>query len=245
MIRLIRHEDIIPCPPYRPMNNTHTGRNHRGIIGVESAIVLIAFVIVAAALSFVVLNMGFSTTQQAKTTIASGVGDASSSMHISGEVLSATDVPRSRLNATQFPVKVVSGGSAVNLNATLATLRLQVGSTQYDNILTKPCVLTSTTYTSLQAALTAAVPGCINVNPIGSPGTAPTNTRAVIYWTIQKNTNEVLDEGEHANIVIVYNNADRPTVSQLVTAELIVTDGPALTMSRSVGPITDKYTSMG
>ena len=32
---------------------------HRGIIGIESAIVLIAFVIVAAALAFVVLNMGF------------------------------------------------------------------------------------------------------------------------------------------------------------------------------------------
>jgi archaeal flagellin FlaB len=40
---------------------------HRGIIGIESAIVLIAFVIVAAALAFVVLNMGFSTTQKAKT----------------------------------------------------------------------------------------------------------------------------------------------------------------------------------
>ncbi|MGB9730355.1 MAG: archaellin/type IV pilin N-terminal domain-containing protein, partial [Thermoprotei archaeon] len=32
------------------------------IVGIESAIVLIAFVIVAAALAFVVLNMGFFTT---------------------------------------------------------------------------------------------------------------------------------------------------------------------------------------
>ncbi len=42
------------------------GHTQRGIIGLESAIVLIAFVIVAAALAFVVLNMGFSTTQKAK-----------------------------------------------------------------------------------------------------------------------------------------------------------------------------------
>ena len=41
---------------------------HRGVIGVESAIVMIAFVIVAAALAFIVLNTGFSTTQKAKTT---------------------------------------------------------------------------------------------------------------------------------------------------------------------------------
>ncbi|MGQ0606725.1 MAG: archaellin/type IV pilin N-terminal domain-containing protein, partial [Candidatus Nitrosotenuis sp.] len=39
--------------------------NHRGVMGIEAALVLIAFVIVAAALSFVVLNMGFSSTQQA------------------------------------------------------------------------------------------------------------------------------------------------------------------------------------
>ncbi|MFZ0183948.1 MAG: archaellin/type IV pilin N-terminal domain-containing protein, partial [Nitrosotalea sp.] len=44
-----------------------TRKTRRGVIGIESAIVMIAFVIVAAALAFVVLNMGFSTTQKAKT----------------------------------------------------------------------------------------------------------------------------------------------------------------------------------
>jgi len=39
--------------------------DRKGVVGIESAIVLIAFVIVAAALAFVVLNMGFSTTQKA------------------------------------------------------------------------------------------------------------------------------------------------------------------------------------
>ncbi|MEO9308549.1 MAG: archaellin/type IV pilin N-terminal domain-containing protein, partial [Nitrososphaera sp.] len=33
-------------------------KTRRGVIGIESAIVMIAFVIVAAALAFVVLNMG-------------------------------------------------------------------------------------------------------------------------------------------------------------------------------------------
>ncbi|MCV0366716.1 MAG: flagellin, partial [Nitrosopumilus sp.] len=50
-----------------------TRHSHRGVIGVESAIVMIAFVIVAAALAFVVLNMGFTTSQKAKTTIISGL----------------------------------------------------------------------------------------------------------------------------------------------------------------------------
>jgi archaeal flagellin N-terminal-like domain len=44
--------------------------NRRGILGIESAIVMIAFVVVAAALAFVVLNAGFGTTQKSKTTIS-------------------------------------------------------------------------------------------------------------------------------------------------------------------------------
>ena len=59
---------------------------HRGIIGIESAIVLIAFVIVAAALAFVVLNMGFSTTQKAKTAIIAAVDEAGSSLEVAGKI---------------------------------------------------------------------------------------------------------------------------------------------------------------
>jgi len=65
-----------------------TRHSHRGVIGVESAIVMIAFVIVAAALAFVVLNMGFSTSQKAKTTIISGLEESGSSMQLSGKVTS-------------------------------------------------------------------------------------------------------------------------------------------------------------
>ena len=60
---------------------------HRGIIGIEAAIVLIAFVIVAAALAFVVLNMGFATTQKVKTSITSALGEAGSSMQVSSKII--------------------------------------------------------------------------------------------------------------------------------------------------------------
>ena len=221
-------------------------KTHRGVMGIEAALVLIAFVIVAAALSFVVLNMGFSSTQQAKETVTKGIGEASSALHISGEVVSATDVARSKVNATQFPIKVVSGGSAVNLNATLAAIKLNTGTVQYDNILKKSCVLTSTTYSSMFSALTAAVAsGCITANPIGSPGTAPANTQAVIYWSVQKNQNEILEPGEHANLVIVYANADRPGAAQDIDAELILDSGAPVKFHRQVPPLLDKYTSMG
>ena len=220
----------------------------RGVMGIEAALVLIAFVIVAAALSFVVLNMGFSSTQQAKETVTKGIGEASSALHVSGEVVSATDVARSKANATQFPIKIVSGGSAVNLNATLATVKFNTGQVQYDNILTKGCVLTSQTYTSLTAAMTAAAnANCLGVgnSPIGSPGSGPASAKAVIYWTVQKNTNEILEPGEHANLVIVYGNAERPGPSNEVKAELILDSGAPVEFQRTMPPMTDKFTNMG
>jgi flagellin FlaB len=218
----------------------------RGVMGIEAALVLIAFVIVAAALSFVVLNMGFSSTQQAKETVTKGMAEASSALHVSGDVVSANDIPLTRVNATQFPIKIVAGGTGVNLNATLATVRLNTGTVQYDNLLKKSCVLTSTTYSSMATALNAAVTsGCISSNPVSSAGTAPSTTQAVIYWGVQKNTNEILDPGEHANIVFVFASGDRPMVSQRINAELILDSGAPVKFFRNVPPLNDRYSSMG
>jgi flagellin FlaB len=48
--------------------------------GLETAIILVAFVITAAAFAFVVLNMGFLTAEKAQSVISSGMSEASSSM---------------------------------------------------------------------------------------------------------------------------------------------------------------------
>jgi flagellin FlaB len=48
--------------------------------GLETAIILVAFVITAAAFAFVVLNMGFLTAEKAQSVISSGMSEASSSL---------------------------------------------------------------------------------------------------------------------------------------------------------------------
>ena len=55
-------------------------KNKRGIVGIEAAIVLIAFVVIAAALAYVVINMGFYAGQKAKSTIDQGVSESTSEM---------------------------------------------------------------------------------------------------------------------------------------------------------------------
>lgn len=50
--------------------------------GLETAIILVAFVITAAAFAFVILNMGFLTAEKAQSVISAGMSEASSSLLI-------------------------------------------------------------------------------------------------------------------------------------------------------------------
>ena len=90
----------------------------RGIVGIESAIVLIAFVIVAAALAFVVLNMGFFTSQQSRLVMQRGLGEASSALELDGTVVAAVDVASQKINYAWVPVKLSSGQHKVDLTPT-------------------------------------------------------------------------------------------------------------------------------
>jgi len=89
----------------------------------ETAIVLIAFVIVAASLVFVVLNMGFATTQKSKTTIGLALFEAGSSLTISGIVVGDSVFLGNNITSIMIPIKLVSGGDSVDLNTTKAILR--------------------------------------------------------------------------------------------------------------------------
>jgi flagellin FlaB len=61
-------------------------KQNRGMVGIEAAIVLIAFVIVAAAFSFMVVNMGLFSTQRGRETITQGVSEASSPITLDGSI---------------------------------------------------------------------------------------------------------------------------------------------------------------
>jgi len=62
------------------MNHVKTLKNRRGMTGLETAIILVAFVITAAAFAFVVLNMGFLTAEKAQSVISSGMSEAASAL---------------------------------------------------------------------------------------------------------------------------------------------------------------------
>ena len=229
--------------------------SHRGVIGVESAIVMIAFVIVAAALAFVVLNMGFTTSQKAKTTIISGLSEAGSSLQLAGKVTGVGCTGSAGgcdttpyLNATAFPIKITSGGEAINLAASTTALKYVSNSVEYDDIYDGP--ITDAEYRSLSLALTRAVnTGFIESHPISAGGandTASTGgTTGFIYWAVRSNTNAILDQGEHATIVIAYKDGDRPTSLDIIRAELIPATGASLTVERQIPVISRSVIDLG
>jgi flagellin FlaB len=234
-------------------------RSHRGVIGVESAIVMIAFVIVAAALAFVVLNMGFSTTQKAKTTIVSSLGEASSSLEVAGKVTgigctstgSCSSTPV--LNVTSVPLKIASGGESVNLATSTASIKYLSNSVQYDNIF--QCVISSGAKGNVTEAFTAAqgLSACntvfsANIQPVTK--SAPASTKAIIYFTTNLNNNAILDQGEHAVLAIAHGDGgggtdERPGALDKVRAEIIVPTGAPLTIERQVPNITNLVVDMG
>ncbi|MEM2971264.1 MAG: archaellin/type IV pilin N-terminal domain-containing protein [Candidatus Bathyarchaeia archaeon] len=89
-------------------------RNKKGVVGIEAAIVLIAFIIVAAALSYVVVNMGLYITQKTKETMQEGVDESQSALQLDGIVVGKTDSQR-HVEWLILPVKLSVGKSALDL----------------------------------------------------------------------------------------------------------------------------------
>ena len=67
-------------------------RGERGITGLETAIILIAFVVVAAVFAYTVLSAGIFSTQKSQETIYSGLEEASGSMQVKGGVIARNRV---------------------------------------------------------------------------------------------------------------------------------------------------------
>ncbi len=62
-------------------------KNQQGITGLETAIILIAFVIVASVFAYVVLSAGLFSSQKAKEAVYAGMEEARSTIEIKGDVI--------------------------------------------------------------------------------------------------------------------------------------------------------------
>jgi len=83
--------------------------------GLEAAIVLIAFVVVAAVFSYVVLSAGFFTTQKSQQVVQTSMQQASSSLEVVGNVYGfANDTDN--LGYLKFTVANTAGESPIDVS---------------------------------------------------------------------------------------------------------------------------------
>ena len=97
--------------------------SEEGFTGLEAAIVLIAFVVVAAVFSYVVLGAGFFTTQKAQETVHTGVQQASSTLEIVGNVYGLTNSTSDTgaIKTINFTAALAPGGTAVDFKKVVLT----------------------------------------------------------------------------------------------------------------------------
>ena len=91
-------------------------QTQNGIPGLETAIILIAFVIVASVFAYVVLSAGLFSAQKAKEAVHSGLQEVSSTMELKGNVLGKME--DSVLTEVYFTVGTVPGGDAIDFTDT-------------------------------------------------------------------------------------------------------------------------------
>jgi flagellin FlaB len=89
--------------------------------GLEAAIVLIAFVVVAAVFSYVVLGAGFFTTQKSQEVVHTGVGQASSTLEVVGDIYGIKDATGTNITRINFTVALAAGGTPVDLDKLTVT----------------------------------------------------------------------------------------------------------------------------
>jgi flagellin FlaB len=93
--------------------------NDEGFTGLEAAIVLIAFVVVAAVFSYVVLGAGFFTTQKAQQTVHTSVEQSSSTLEIVGNVYgtgSGNGGSGSTIEFINFSMELAPGGTPIDFS---------------------------------------------------------------------------------------------------------------------------------
>jgi archaeal flagellin FlaB len=90
-------------------------KDNRAFTGLESAIVLTAFVVVAAVFSYVVLGAGFTTSDTAKKTIDEGVKQTTSSVELAGDVIGKSNA--SKVDYILVTLQLTAGQSPVDIGA--------------------------------------------------------------------------------------------------------------------------------
>ena len=197
-------------------------RNEKGITGLETAIILIASIVVAAVFVSTILSAGMFSTQQSQNTISSGLKEMQSTLELRGSVIAKADTTGDNGNIKQitFIVANVFGGEPIDF--------------------TEPTANT----TSNNGLAASNSSNKVVINYIDRDQTVNN-----LYWTVTKlgsaNDNNLLEQNEKFEITI--GNSDNGTgggnlidalnpqlsIKKVFALELLTPAGALLTIERT------------
>lgn len=90
-------------------------RDERGITGLETAIILIAFVVVAAVFAYTVLSAGIFSSQKGQEAVYSGLAEARATLELKGSVVGTADSVLQQLTGLVFNVDNPLEGEPIDL----------------------------------------------------------------------------------------------------------------------------------
>lgn len=90
-------------------------RSERGITGLETAIILIAFVVVAAVFAYTVMSAGLFTTQKSQESVYSSLDEVQSTVNLKGSIIAKAETTGASGYVSQisFTVANALGGNAM------------------------------------------------------------------------------------------------------------------------------------
>lgn len=93
-------------------------RDEKGITGLETAIILIAFIVVASVFAYTVLSAGLFSAQKTEEVIRTGINETESTIEIDGNVVAYNGTANSDECVTKFSftvAKALPGGGSIDL----------------------------------------------------------------------------------------------------------------------------------
>ena len=193
-----------------------------GITGLETAIVLIAFVVVAAVFAFTVLTTGLFTSEKAKETALAGVQTTSSSLVIKGSIIAhgaggagCPPAPCTSVDYLRVKLATATGVEQVLFNPTDVLITY-----------TDPNNVELLSFNAQNIVTAADITTCVGAGAVGG-----------LIWCLRNsgNDNAIIDPGEVMELIITLD--DLPATSLLgvntqFMVEIIPQDGAVLKFER-------------
>ncbi len=224
----------------------------RGIVGLETAIILIAFVIIAAAFSFMVVNQGLYATDRGKAVMQQGLQQASTPIIVDGTVIVRTNPAGTAANYMIIPIKAF-GSNFVNMGRNQTSVILTVGDKAWANAYLGTLHVsqssdgsfynaTSTVYDptgkefddfigfQMANQTITGVPCNMYVNETYSVGYGKGLTTGVVFAVSNSNGDEALNSGEEGYLLVALGSGDEARSRASVTVELRIENSATISI---------------